>query len=525
MIGQKRDLQSYKCDYCEQFMMNLNKILSTCSLLQNSPFRNSNYNQTTTKSIGCQSISKDPDANNDCTMTTDLDCHELNKILCEQLQSTCNVLNEVSEELNRLRNENLLLKRQNSVIKEIVEGELQNHCVLDDRHLSYACVSNFDQRSKSNISYACKNKKIIVYADSHGRNLSNILSNMQEEYSISGNIYPNASLAAILKSLRADHEVKALTKADYVVLLGGTNDVQNTEKIFCVESLIGHLEQCIELTAHTNLVLFTLPYQYDKHEFGFENKLVKSINTRIRELASAFNIQCVDVYTTPRRYQTNHGLHFNRTGKKYVCQKIIEIVSQGEKVSDLSFKRNTYKFASCNGNLDESSLDIVECGSFYTLDETFETDVSIVDLPDYGSFYTVDETFGTVTSFLDLPDRGSLHVGDRTFETETSLMAYTPNNTCDKEKSNKSVLYSGSNVNHQGMSVACDSGSESSSPVSCDDLKLSLGPSNYARSELDIFHNSSSEENLFMGFSSPDGHDVVSKRAFLDKVVLPQSWH
>lgn len=83
----------------------------------------------------------------------------------------------------------------------------------------------------------------------------------------------------------------------------------------------------------------TIPYRYDLSEESNENKIIKEINSSIRNLAyTKSHVTILDVFLLQRWYHTRHGLHFNRSGKRLVARKILEL---SETVSSAKFSKYT----------------------------------------------------------------------------------------------------------------------------------------------------------------------------------------
>lgn len=78
-------------------------------------------------------------------------------------------------------------------------------------------------------------------------------------------------LAIITGALREDHQIKKKMIIS-----------------FCWELRMIYRKMTLPYATHTNIIVSTLPYSYDKHESSFENKLIKSVYRAITKLISIF---------------------------------------------------------------------------------------------------------------------------------------------------------------------------------------------------------------------------------------------
>lgn len=165
------------------------------------------------------------------------------------------------------------------------------------------------------------NKRLSVFADSHGRELITHLDDL-EGTKVYGHIQPGAPFEAVMASAVRDvtHKDSPYTKEDCVVLIGGANNLANNYISHAsVTKLKDHMENKIKQLKNTHLILATIPYRYDLHEHDVRNKNIKEVNLTIRSLAhSAPDVHILDLHLLPRYYHTRNGFHINKRGKKLV---------------------------------------------------------------------------------------------------------------------------------------------------------------------------------------------------------------
>lgn len=189
--------------------------------------------------------------------------------------------------------------------------------------------SNIQNHTKA--KQALKKHRVIISSDSHGRDLTYYLDQINNQnFSITNHCQPGAPIESIFGAIRNSEDLKDLTNNDFVVLLGGTNDitensVANTRQF--LKLFKDELEGMQSSFNHTNLILSTLPYRYDLSETSLENQLIKEVNQAIRQLScSQPHIHLLDLWTLKRCYHTRHGLHINKRGKQFICKEIIKIM-------------------------------------------------------------------------------------------------------------------------------------------------------------------------------------------------------
>jgi len=109
---------------------------------------------------------------------------------------------------------------------------------------------------------------------------------------------------------------------------------------------------------HTNVIVATLPYRYDLPDFSCVNVVIKEINSQIAKLCKHFkNVRLLDMYKIPRTYHTEHGLHLNKFGKRYISGILLRMVQQASQPSVISLP-----YGSCNQDQEKANEALREMG-------------------------------------------------------------------------------------------------------------------------------------------------------------------
>ena len=163
----------------------------------------------------------------------------------------------------------------------------------------------------------CKKHKILIIGDSHVTGLSEkIIDRLDDSYSILGIAKPNANIAAIISQTYL--QVEDFTKEDIIIFLGGTNDISRNE----AKKGLRVLEDFIQQTVNTNLILLDAPHRYDLSSKSCVNTEVKLYNRRLQSFAHTSTHVTILSVPTERSHHTRHGLHYNKKGKTWIVDAI-----------------------------------------------------------------------------------------------------------------------------------------------------------------------------------------------------------
>lgn len=159
-------------------------------------------------------------------------------------------------------------------------------------------------------------KRILILADSHGRNISGILSYvLRRKREVLVIFKPNATLGCVAEDI--DKLTTSFTMVDVVVLIGGTNDLDRGSSAALVSTIEGLQRR---LQQRTQLIVATLPRRYDNRKY---NRIIDELNDGIRALRNRYGrMKILELGDMGKDYHTNQGLHLNIKGKVKLCLKL-----------------------------------------------------------------------------------------------------------------------------------------------------------------------------------------------------------
>lgn len=160
--------------------------------------------------------------------------------------------------------------------------------------------------------------KLLIVADSHGRDLSCLVQQRTEEVRAQSFVRPGAGLYSVTHDIHS--LTKNLSKKDHLLLMAGSNSV---EKI-SAKRLTNDLFKIVNELKHTNVILASLPMRHDKP--GLDLK-VSHINALIEEfIMNTPTVKLLPLHNLPRHLYTHHGLHLNRKGKVKISSDIKQLI-------------------------------------------------------------------------------------------------------------------------------------------------------------------------------------------------------
>jgi hypothetical protein len=107
------------------------------------------------------------------------------------------------------------------------------------------------------------------------------------------------------------------------ILMLGSNDVYANE----ANNLIRVLKKYLYTNIHSDTILCTIPTRYDLPRWSIVNNEIRKTNTRLVKLSKVFKkVTILDISNLGTKFHTFHGQHFNRMGKMYIRDGIVELL-------------------------------------------------------------------------------------------------------------------------------------------------------------------------------------------------------
>lgn len=185
------------------------------------------------------------------------------------------------------------------------------------------------QKNSENTTVKPSNKRynVLLLTDSHGRNLASILQENYDDIQAMGIVKPGAGTKSVTD---VDLQGKMNEENEYVVCTAGANDIARNEARNCLESL----ENFLEANKSRNTIITTLPHRYDLIYNSCVNKEIRKTNIKMKQMCARFGkCKILDIGKLNRNLHTRHGMHLNYEGKKFLCEKICEIIKEKDELN------------------------------------------------------------------------------------------------------------------------------------------------------------------------------------------------
>ena len=166
--------------------------------------------------------------------------------------------------------------------------------------------------------------KVLFLADSNGRYCGEKLrEGLGKEYDVCTILKPGAQLNQVMENV--DQLTKDFCNEDSVIIHAGSNDLPLTDKD-TVSNVTKGITKLKEVAKKTKVIVNFIPARYDSYLLS---QKVNKTNAVIEQNISEHN---VFINKEPGRMYRNHfardGLHYNRTGKNALCDRLCSIVKQ-----------------------------------------------------------------------------------------------------------------------------------------------------------------------------------------------------
>lgn len=197
---------------------------------------------------------------------------------------------------------------------------------MEEQENSEENVTNLEVNKKPKMSKR-KTRRVLILSDSHGRGYSKELGSvLKENFEVTSIIKPNAKIKEVTSSVQ--ELTKNFSEDDSIIILGGTNDISNSNK----SEICSAIESVLPHSKRMKVVLSAIPTRYDKPNLNPEilitnNKILSVVNRHgdcnKKNIAINFCSERLE-----RKHFTRHGLHMNAKGKSIMCKRYCELILQ-----------------------------------------------------------------------------------------------------------------------------------------------------------------------------------------------------
>ena len=154
-----------------------------------------------------------------------------------------------------------------------------------------------------------------MFSDSHGRDLVKLLAGVEV------NVKGGAKMERVVEG------ISKRSHGGCTVIMGGTND----ESVEEVKRGLFKLRE--GLGANGRVVIVGVPHRYDKtyrnsnqvmpkDKLVARDNLIREKNVLLKQFCDFHGYKFLNIDDSQRYFYTNHGLHFNMTGKRWLADKI-----------------------------------------------------------------------------------------------------------------------------------------------------------------------------------------------------------
>lgn len=168
-----------------------------------------------------------------------------------------------------------------------------------------------NEKNKVSLPY----ERLLLYSDSHGRQLGSILTNrIKKDTAVTSFCYPSAGLEQVLPA-------SPPPPRSCCVIMAGANDVADGQ----ANTILRQIEQYLVILLRTSKVLVvTLPFRHDLPSSHPINDSILLVNAYIWELCSRHEgVRVLEINQIDREGFTRHGMHLTRRGKRRLSHMVV----------------------------------------------------------------------------------------------------------------------------------------------------------------------------------------------------------
>lgn len=172
--------------------------------------------------------------------------------------------------------------------------------------------------NEHHINRAQNRHNIIILTDSHGRGLGDALQDLVPGQ-VTAFVKPGAKFDAVVDNVEA--VANSMGSEETLVVIAGTNNINAVDD---VDGLLSQMEVLMDKTKHSNLIIASIPV---RHDSPWLNSKIAWVNKKLYDSVTYWkHVHILPLHKMPRYYHTNHGLHFNKRGKKIISRDISQLI-------------------------------------------------------------------------------------------------------------------------------------------------------------------------------------------------------
>ncbi|KAG8265087.1 hypothetical protein J6590_102891 [Homalodisca vitripennis] len=170
-------------------------------------------------------------------------------------------------------------------------------------------------------------QKLLLCADSHGRDLTFHLNKHSKSLDAVGFVRPGGLAEQILNFDNIDGE--ELGPNDVLAIACGSNDVFRNE----AQRAIDAISETLDKYSGFRIVLVDLPTRHDLKNWSCVNKEIRKFNKNLETISQEFpNVSLVRASGADRYLHTRHGMHLNARGKYWLAKLICEALEETKEI-------------------------------------------------------------------------------------------------------------------------------------------------------------------------------------------------
>lgn len=170
-----------------------------------------------------------------------------------------------------------------------------------------------------------RNKKVVIVADSQGKDLTRHMTRLLGSNSscdVFSIIRPGSDLKFVTRDLAQIVKAESLNKDDFLVVIGGTNDVTKRGGYQPSEFNEG-IANVSGVAAQTNVIVPDIPLRFDLPISS--NSIVRSMNIALKNELNKTEASFLQ-RKPGKSDMTRHGLHYSPLGKEHLAKDIVDII-------------------------------------------------------------------------------------------------------------------------------------------------------------------------------------------------------